>query len=49
LDCASAGEPGKARAATTAAADRKAFFFHSSLDLSLYRLNKTLRSIQPLL
>src|SRR6266446_6335292 len=32
LVCAMAGEPGRARAATTAAADRKAFFIHSSLD-----------------
>src|SRR5258708_15550401 len=32
LVCAMAGEPGRASAATTAAADRKAFFIHSSLD-----------------
>src|SRR3954447_5692178 len=31
LVCASAGEPGNASAVTTAAADRRAFFIHSSL------------------
>src|SRR6478735_11051774 len=36
LVCANATDPGKASAATTAAADRKAFFIHSSLDLSLF-------------
>jgi hypothetical protein len=32
LVCASAGEPGNARAAAIAAADRKTFFIRSSLD-----------------
>src|SRR5216684_5553496 len=32
LVCASAGEPGKASTATSAAADRRAFFIHSSLE-----------------
>src|SRR6476659_2860250 len=49
LDCASAGEPGKASAATTAAADRKTFFIHSSLDFLFMVLSKISRSIQPLL
>src|SRR6202171_6075726 len=35
LVCAIAGEPGSASAATTAAADRKAFFIHSSLEYLL--------------
>ena len=49
LVCAMAGEPGRARAATTAAADRKAFFIHSSLDYLFMVLSKILRPIQPLL
>src|ERR1700730_13347912 len=35
LVCASAGAPGSANAATSAAADRRAFFIHSSLEYLL--------------
>ena len=49
LVCAMAGEPVSARAATMAAADRKVFFIHSSLDFLFMVLSKILRSIQPLL
>src|ERR1043166_9611867 len=38
LVCAIVGAPIRASAATTDAADRKAFFIHSSLGLSIYRL-----------
>src|SRR6185295_17221694 len=49
LVCAMAGKPGKARAATTDAADRKVFFIHSSLDYLFMVLSKNLRPVQPLL
>jgi hypothetical protein len=49
LVCAIAGKPGKARAATTDAADRKAFFIHSSLDYLFIVLSKNPWAIQPLL
>jgi hypothetical protein len=49
LVCATAGEPGKARAATSAAADRKVFFIHSSLDYLFIVLSKIPWAIQPLL
>jgi hypothetical protein len=44
-----AGKPGKAKAATTAAADRKALFIRSSLDFLVIVLSKIRCSIQPLL
>jgi hypothetical protein len=49
LVCATAGEPGRAKAAATAAADRKAFFVHSSLYYLFIVLSKILWAIQPLL
>jgi hypothetical protein len=49
LVCATAGEPGRAKAATTAAADKKAFFIHSSLDYLFIVLSKNPWAIQPLL
>src|SRR6185312_8185477 len=49
LVCAMAGKPGKARAATTDAADRNVFFIHSSLDYLFMVLSKNLRPVQPLL
>src|SRR5689334_12946970 len=48
LACAHAGAPGNASAATIAAADRRAFFIHSSLEY-LVVLTKLEASIQPLL
>src|SRR6476661_10154737 len=48
LVCAKAGEPGKARAAATAAADRKAFFIHSSLDCLFIVFKQNPWAIQPL-
>src|SRR5438876_254912 len=49
LVCAIAGKPVRASAATTEAADRKAFFIHSSLDYLFIVLSKILWAIQPLL
>src|SRR3954463_10142643 len=49
LVCATAGEPGRAKAATTAAADKKAFFIHSPLDYLFIVLSKNPWAIQPLL
>ena len=50
LVCAMAGKPGKARAATTDAADRKVFFIHSSLDYLFIGFKQESRAaIQPLL
>src|SRR3954468_1409966 len=49
LVCASAGEPGKAMTAATAAADRKAFFIHSSLDYLFIVFKQKPWAIQPLL
>src|SRR3954471_8865175 len=49
LVCASAGEPGKAITAATAAADRKAFFIHSSLDYLFIVFKQKPSAIQPLL
>src|SRR3954466_194643 len=49
LVCATAGAPGRAKAAATAAADKKAFFIHSSLDYLFIVLSKNPWAIQPLL
>src|SRR5260370_11066162 len=49
LVCASAGEPGSASTATSAAADRRAFFIHSSLEYLFIGLNQIRWPIQPLL
>jgi hypothetical protein len=46
---AAAGEPGRASAATRAAADIRVFFIHSSLDYLVIVLSKFRWAIQPLL
>src|SRR5882757_8041092 len=49
LVCAITGEPGSASIAASAAADRRAFFIHSSLEYLFIGLNQIRWPIQPLL
>src|SRR5215212_5174988 len=49
LVCAMAGKPGKASAATTDAAEKKAFFIYSSLDFLVIVFKQNQAPVQPLL